>query len=104
MRGMSTSSNNGPQHTRFPELNNKLANTEPEDLHHDPSASKPEVNPTSECTDSAVYLPVRDTRARSPAVPMTDRARSHGNGSYRIDAHAPVAGGRDSTGVGPCSR
>ena len=44
-------------------------------------------------------LPVRDIPARSPSVVMIGQARSHGSGSYRVDAHDPVAGGRDSTAV-----
>ena len=38
----------------------------------------------------------RDTPARSPSVAIADQARSHGSGSYQVDAHDPVAGGRDS--------
>jgi len=44
-------------------------------------------------------LPVRDIPARSPSVVMAGQARSHGSGSYRVDAHDPVAGGRDSPAV-----
>src|SRR5260370_36969414 len=44
-------------------------------------------------------LPVRDIPARSPSVVMVGQARSHGSGSYRVDAHDPVAGGRDSPAV-----
>ena len=40
--------------------------------------------------------PVRDISARSPSVAIADQARSHGSGSYQVDAHDPVAGGRDS--------
>jgi hypothetical protein len=46
-------------------------------------------------------LPVRDISARSPSVVMADQPRSHGYGSYQVDAHDPVAGERDSTRVGP---
>jgi len=44
-------------------------------------------------------LPFRDIPARSPAVAMADQARSHGSGSYRVDTHDPVAGGRDNTAM-----
>jgi len=44
-------------------------------------------------------------------VAMADQARSHGSGFYRVDAHDPVAGGRDNIAVavlaigdGRCSR
>jgi len=42
--------------------------------------------------------PVRDIPAQSPSVAMADQVRSHGTGSYQVDAHDPVAGGRASTG------
>ena len=41
-------------------------------------------------------LPVRDLPARSPSAAIAGHARSHGSGSYQVDAHDPVAGGRDS--------
>ena len=54
--------------------------------------------------------PVRNIPARSPSVATAGQARSHGSGSYQVDAHGPVAGGRDSaaaavftTGGGRCS-
>jgi hypothetical protein len=52
----------------------------------------------------------RNIPARSPSVATAGPARSHGSGSYQVDAHGPVAGGRDSaaaavftTGGGRCS-
>ena len=47
--------------------------------------------------------PVRDVPAQSLTVAMAERARSHHGGSCQVDAHDPVAGGRDSTAMA-CSR
>ncbi len=38
-------------------------------------------------------LPIRYIPARLPAVRMTGQARSHGSGSYGVDAHGHVAAG-----------
>jgi len=38
----------------------------------------------------------RQRSPRSPSVAIAGQARSHGSGSYQVDAHDPVAGGRDS--------
>ena len=40
---------------------------------------------------------VRDIPARSLAVAIADQAWSHFSGLCQVDAHDPVAGGRDST-------
>src|SRR5260370_38883212 len=42
-------------------------------------------------------LSVRDIPARSLAVAIADQAWSHLSGFCQVDAHDPVAGGRDST-------
>ncbi len=52
----------------------------------------PDVNRRDVCPDSPVLVFGRET------VAMADQVRSHGTGSYQVDAHDPVAGGRDSTG------
>ena len=43
--------------------------------------------------------PARDIPARSRAVAIADHARRHNSGSWPIEAHNPVEGGRDITAV-----
>jgi hypothetical protein len=64
------------------------------DLHADSRTSN-KAN-TGEYSAFRAPRPSMTSRAQSPSVAMPDRARSHGSGSYRVDAHDPVVGGWDT--------